>query len=1281
MNQERITTFSENEKRQSSQEKLPILEYKKEIKELLKTTETAIIIGETGSGKTTELPLFLLEKLEKGEKIAMTQPRRVAARSVSKFVAGKVGCKIGEEIGFNVRFDDQTSEGTRLTFMTDGILLRKIQIDPLLSEYATVVVDEAHERSLNIDFLLGLLKELQVKRKENSNPLQIVVTSATLEKEKFTEYFNQAPTIEVPGRLHPVDIHFEESTPRNVTGTAAEKVKEIASREELGDVLIFMPGRQEIEDTIKKIKESGIQNIETLSLFGEMSPEDQDKVFNKSEKRKVIVATNIAETSLTIPGLKYVIDSGLIRQVEFDQKTGIEALVTRYHSKAGAKQRAGRAGRMEAGECYRLYSEADFEEKFQEHQTPEIQRSNLAQVVLMMKKIGIEKVEEFDFVDPPEREAFASAITTLKNLGALDEEGKLTKIGEVIADLPLEPHLGRMILEAKNYKCVNEIVTIAAFLNGRSVFARPSQKESEADNAHAQFKNQESDFMSLLNVWNAYAQSGFKDSWAHKNFLNPKVLAEVGNIKNQLLKALKQNNIQATSLLDAEAIGKSLTAGLIENLFEHSHKWYYNGVVKKSNSGVAVFPGSSTRGNIFPWFVTEDVYTNPKGATYARTIQKVKPEWIIEVAPQLIDKAARGMTYDENTNSVANEMEYYLKATRTTLENRNEPAEGEEAEKFFAKYLATHETVLEFQAENKEVIKQLDILFKKSMGKIQSIDLKTEYQKILAGHKVYGIDKLNELMNSSELDLKLTLDSYVDSESVKNISEKNPDYITINGNEYRLTYEYLGYYEFDKINPEKFIAKACIPVDALFDMQTIPQLPSGRNLNIVVVSDLNSTYAQFSGTEIEALKLKAQEYVVNRQWSEWKNKNNLLMQRIESHDFSTGELPNLPESIVFGADPVTKENLIAYAGVVRDVYYNRFSIQYFKTQKEAQLNTEQVQEYANKKLEEKKIEQEREQLIVPLKARISEVKSLWEGVMNKHTHLELGMSYGEYSNITSAIKSAEGCVDRNPSQAKEYIDLVVPKIEKAMEYKDSKEKTVKLVDEAMGKYYGNIKEIRRELVDFPMDEDGEDEEFVVLSRLLTDTNKIIAEHIYGGSNSQSYIEKPDRYNENGWQGEPFDTVVFEDYGRILTSATAGERANERESLKHKLGEKKRFERYEEDLEYAEDQLENGYWKEGSFKKVNNPKSGVVQWEMSFGRKGNKVTYIVDGQSFQPQNEQSDYFFSVQHTLVDLTGNKVMLVHIERPYPEDAPNHEEDENSKESGEDMSKMLEALKNKFS
>ena len=712
--------------REEGNKELPILKYEEEIEEAIRNNSECIIIGETGSGKTTQIPLMLLEELGPDEKVAITQPRRVAARSVSSYVASNVGCRVGEEVGYQVRFEDHTSEGTRVNFMTDGILLRKMQEDPMLSEYSAVMVDEAHERSLNIDITLGLLKRLQRKReKAGFKPIKIVVTSATLEKEKFAGYFSEAPMVEVPGRLHPVDVYNMETDEKkqfmdrrgnfDYIEATTDKVSKIVGSKKEGDVLIFMPGKMEIDRTIDQIGGLGLDDVEVLPLYGSMSPEDQDKIFKKGGPRKVIVSTNIAETSVTIPGIRHVVDSGLIKQKEFDPQTGIESLVTRFHAKSGCKQRMGRAGRLASGECWQLYSKDEYEQR-QEFQTPEIQRSDLAHVVLMMKDMNIEDVRSFEFIDPPQRESLEQAIKELKTLGALDEDENITEIGEIMADLPLEPKIARMVIEADKHNCVETVCTIAAFLGNRSVFVRPKGKEREADQAHERFKVKESDFLTLLKVWKEYEANRQNYNWARENFLQGKVLDEVKNIRFQLFKALRRNGIRATKNEDPETIGKSIASGLIGNLMSYNSRHSYRRV-QDNQTGIYIHPGSTTFGSDSKFFVPAEIMVTSK--TFARTCQEVKPEWLPEIAPHLVEEKPQKAFYDKVTDRVVRKVQYNLKGQYSSFLEREEGVEGEEAIEALAEALAFEkvEGVAEVR-QNKAIAEYLNRLWVKAEGKI-----------------------------------------------------------------------------------------------------------------------------------------------------------------------------------------------------------------------------------------------------------------------------------------------------------------------------------------------------------------------------------------------------------------------------------------------------------------------------------------------------------------------------------------------------------------------------------
>ncbi len=614
-----------------------------------------VLIGETGSGKTTCLPPLLLElRDELGLKggIAVTQPRRVATRSVTDRVAEMLDTNVGEGVGYNIRFENITQENTDITFMTDGILLRKIQFDPYLTEYSIVMIDEAHEGSVNIHLCLGLLKIVNERRSDAGiEPIRVIVTSATIERNKFAQYIGYDDTensLVIPGKMFPVKVFYEDNIPYDYdfTKAAADRVKKIVRSNEPGDILIFMPGKKEISDTIDQIKSQiGEKTAEIIPLHAELSPEDQDRIFSPSNKRKIIVSTNVAEASVTIDGVIFVIDSGLIKQTQFNPRTGIEQLVLTEHALSGIEQRKGRAGRTAPGVCYRLFTEESLRHRLP-FQISEMQRSNLAQVVLVMKKVGIDDVAAFDFIDPPKVSAIMQAENTLHTLGALDDDGNLTDIGEMMVQLALAPRLGRMVIEAMkpNIDCVNEISIIAAFLDGKNVFVRPSEKELEweADRLHEQFrKDKDSDFVVILNVWKAYAESGYDPEWAQRNYLNEKSLEEAKNVRLDLLEVLSEHGIyidpRTKPRVNKDAIGKAVTAGLVENLLKRYGKFALK-KVDGTKDDINVHPGSVFFNRSLSddaILVSDEIFTNPSGKTYACNCLQVKKEWLQEVAPQI----------------------------------------------------------------------------------------------------------------------------------------------------------------------------------------------------------------------------------------------------------------------------------------------------------------------------------------------------------------------------------------------------------------------------------------------------------------------------------------------------------------------------------------------------------------------------------------------------------------------------------------------------------------------
>lgn len=633
---------------------LPVARVREQLRKEIRLHSNFVLIGETGSGKTTCLPPLLLElrnELDLGGKVGITQPRRIATQSVTERVSDMMGTEVGDTVGYHIRFDDNTSENTDITFMTDGILLRKIQFDPYLTEFSIIMIDEAHERSLNIDLCLGLLKDVNSRRLEaNIEPIRIIITSATIERNRFAEYIggeDQNNSVEIAGKMYPVEVFYEEALPYDYDYTkgAAEKVKGIIDNDLDGDILIFMPGKKEITDTITQIEATvNVKDLEILPLHAELPPEEQDRIFSPSTKRKIIVATNIAETSVTIDGIIHIIDSGLIKQTQYKSRSGVEHLALVEHAISGIEQRKGRAGRTAPGYCYRLYTKESLHRR-PRYQTPEIQRSNLSQVVLAMKKVGIEDIENFDFIDHPGSEVLNQAIKELTVLGALDESGNITEIGEWLVELSLEPRLGRMVIEAMKpeINCVNEITIIAALLDGKNIFVRPQEKEEEiaADRAHSQFiKEKDSDYQVFLNIWKGYSDSDFSSDWAKNNFLNEKALEEAKNVRLDLLEVLSNHGIEVdpnmASTTNPNSLGKALASGLIGNLLVHTGR----GIFCKADGTkdrIYIHPASVMVNNIPPagsYVIASEIFMNPQGKTFACNCLEVKREWLKEYAPK-----------------------------------------------------------------------------------------------------------------------------------------------------------------------------------------------------------------------------------------------------------------------------------------------------------------------------------------------------------------------------------------------------------------------------------------------------------------------------------------------------------------------------------------------------------------------------------------------------------------------------------------------------------------------
>jgi ATP-dependent helicase HrpA len=650
---------------------LPITARKDEIVAAIRGHQVIVIAGETGSGKTTQIPKMCLEAgLGIEAKIGCTQPRRVAALSISRRIAEELNVTWGREVGCKIRFDDRSSAQTYIKMMTDGILLAETQGDPILSEYNAIILDEAHERSLNIDFLLGHLKGLLARRKD----LKLIITSATIDTQAFSRHFDNAPIIEVSGRLYPVEVVYQpldaESEERgeiSYVDAAVQASERILYETHSGDVLIFMPGERDIREIGDQLEGRFNGEAEIIPLFGRLSAGDQQRVFASSSRRKIVIATNIAETSLTIPGIRYVIDAGLARISRYNPRTRIKRLPIEAVSQSSANQRKGRAGRVQEGICIRLYAEEDFKARPLFTQ-PEIQRANLAEVILRMKAFHLGDIETFPFVQPPAPGAIANGYTLLQELGALDEQRALTPLGEDLARLPIDPTLGRMLLQSQHEHATAELLIIAAGLSIQDPRERPLDQKEAAAAAHKQFSDPQSDFLSLLNIWNAVHDEwdrlrtqGQRRKFCKQRFLSYVRMREWQDVYAQLHDALEDLGTLKLNESNAayDAIHRSILAGLIGHVacFEERNNYKAAG-----NRLVSVFPGSAlytrgepqkkpvSKGNKSPSAVAKAMADRPKPKSnqppwivageivetsqlFARTLAGIDPEWIFQLAP------------------------------------------------------------------------------------------------------------------------------------------------------------------------------------------------------------------------------------------------------------------------------------------------------------------------------------------------------------------------------------------------------------------------------------------------------------------------------------------------------------------------------------------------------------------------------------------------------------------------------------------------------------------------
>ncbi|EXB88532.1 putative ATP-dependent RNA helicase DHX35 [Morus notabilis] len=639
-------------------QRLPVYKYRTAILYLVETHSTTIVVGETGSGKTTQIPQYLKEAgwADGGRVIACTQPRRLAVQAVASRVAEEMGVKLGEEVGYTIRFEDITKNGvTMIKVLTDGALLREMMDDPLLTKYSVIMVDEAHERSISTDILLGLLKKIQRRRPE----LRLIISSATIEAKSMSDFFNtskkrreteggvQGPRMDpailsVEGRGFNVQIHYMEEPVSNYVQAAVSTVLSIHDKEPMGDILVFLTGQDDIDAVVQMLNEEiqsrgrNSSGLLTLPLYSGLPRAEQELVFTSTPrgKRKVVISTNVAETSLTLEGIVYVVDSGFSKQRVYDPISDIENLVVAPISKASARQRAGRAGRIRPGKCYRLYTEEYFINEMATEGIPEIQRSNLVSCVIQLKALGIDNILGFDWPASPSPEAMVRALEVLYSLGVLDDDAKLTSpAGFQVAEIPLDPMISKMILSSSQLGCSEEIITIAAILSIQSIWVSGRGAQKELDEAKLRFATAEGDHVTFLNVYKGFFQSGKSSQWCHKNFVNYHAMKKVIEIRDQLRRTAQRIGISLKSCEgDMLAVRKAITTGFFANachLEAYSHSGKYKTI--RGSQEVYIHP-SSVLFRVNPkWVIYHSLVSTDR--QYMRNVISIDPSWLTEVAP------------------------------------------------------------------------------------------------------------------------------------------------------------------------------------------------------------------------------------------------------------------------------------------------------------------------------------------------------------------------------------------------------------------------------------------------------------------------------------------------------------------------------------------------------------------------------------------------------------------------------------------------------------------------
>jgi pre-mRNA-splicing factor ATP-dependent RNA helicase DHX38/PRP16 len=631
---EGASNFSQSKTLREQREFLPAFAVREELLRVIRDNQVVIVIGETGSGKTTQLTQFLYEDgYGKTGMIGCTQPRRVAAMSVAKRVAEEMEVKLGSTVGYAIRFEDCTSKDTVIKYMTDGVLLRESLNEPDLDRYSCVIMDEAHERALNTDVLMGLFKKILQRRRD----LKLIVTSATMNSKRFSDFYGGAPEFTIPGRTFPVDVMFHRSPVEDYVDQAVQQVLAIHVGKPAGDILVFMTGQEDIEVTCELIRErldalNDPPKLSILPIYSQMPADLQAKIFDRAPPgvRKCIVATNIAETSLTVDGIMYVVDAGYSKLKVYNPRMGMDTLQITPISQANAAQRSGRAGRTGPGQAYRLFTEKAFRDEMYIQTIPEIQRTNLSNTVLLLKSLGVKDLLDFDFMDPPPQDTITTSLFDLWALGALDNLGELTDLGRKMNAFPMDPSLAKLLIMSEEYGCSEEMVTIVSMLSVPNVFYRPKERQEESDAAREKFFVPESDHLTYLHVYTQWKANGYSDGWCVRHFLHSKSLRRAKEVRDQLLDIMKMQNMAMVSCgTDWDVIRKCICSGYYHQAAKVKGIGEY--INLRTSVTVQLHPTSALYGlGFLPDYVVyhELILTSKE---YMSTVTSVDPHWLADL--------------------------------------------------------------------------------------------------------------------------------------------------------------------------------------------------------------------------------------------------------------------------------------------------------------------------------------------------------------------------------------------------------------------------------------------------------------------------------------------------------------------------------------------------------------------------------------------------------------------------------------------------------------------------